>query len=204
MAMAVRKPHPQAPWGEFVPGVGPLTSEQFEQFVGDAQWYYELHQGRLIRMPGPGGEHARIQARLITALQNHLDANKLGNAYGTSCYIFQFPDGSESILCPDVSYSLPNREAAAPYRGSYQVLTPDLIAEVVSPNDTRPDVQHKVSDYLRAGVRLVWTLWPKTRTIEVWESTNQLAPTTVFIANALLNGGSVLPGFVCAVNDIFR
>jgi hypothetical protein len=41
-------PIPQAPWGEYIPQVGRMTVEQFEQFPSVDGWMYELHQGRLI------------------------------------------------------------------------------------------------------------------------------------------------------------
>lgn len=202
--MAARKPQPQAPWGEYVPNVGILTPEAFERFPGEAAWRYELAQGRLIRMPGPGGLHGRIQGELVGILRDYLRQKQLGNVYGTTCYIFQFSDGSESVLCPDVSYTQPAREVAAPYRGSYQVLVPDLVAEIVSPNETRAEVRAKVGEYLRAGVQLIWTLWPKTPTIEVWERSTPAQPTAILGVNDRLQGGSILPGFVSVVSAIFR
>jgi Uma2 family endonuclease len=49
-----------------------MTVEQFESFLGEDGWVYELHEGRLIRMPGPGTEHAHIQALLYRLLGSYL------------------------------------------------------------------------------------------------------------------------------------
>lgn len=151
-------------------------------------------------MPGPGGEHGRIQMTLGGLLRAFVHSQHLSTVFGTACFIFAFPDGTESVMCPDLSFVLADRAAAAPYRGSYQVLVPDFVAEIVSPNDTRPEVQEKVAEYLRAGVRLIWTLWPKTRTVEVWDG----AATGVIIAGtATLDAGAVLPGFTCTAAKCF-
>ncbi len=40
---------------------------QFAMFPPEEGWVHELHQGRLIRMPGPGGEHSLIQMWLGAA-----------------------------------------------------------------------------------------------------------------------------------------
>lgn len=202
--MAVAKnPSSPAPWGEYVPGLGMMSLEQFLALPQPEGWVYEFHQGRVIRMPGPGGEHARIQARLIAALTNYVTANRLGNVYGTGCYILTMPDGSEQVLCPDLSYSLPLREQAATYRGSYQELTPDLVAEIVSPNDTHPEVNRKTADYLEAGVRLVWNVFPSTETVEVWRPTQRQQPVLLLRATDMLDGLDVIPGFACRVRDLF-
>lgn len=45
--MAAKQPVPQAPWGEYVSGVGLLSAEQFEALPGENGWSYELHEGRM-------------------------------------------------------------------------------------------------------------------------------------------------------------
>ena len=201
--MAVAKQPSQAPWGEYVPGLGNMTVEQFAQLPDVDGWVFELHQGRVIRMPGPGGEHARIQARLIAALSVYITAHGLGNLYGTGCYILKMPDGSEAILCPDISYSLPLREQAAAYRVSYQELTPDFVAEIASPNDTHPEIKHKTADYLEADVRLIWNIFPKTQTVEVWRPAQRQQPMMLLQSIDHLDGLDVIPGFTCPVKALF-
>jgi len=50
---------------------------------------------------------------------------------------------------------------------------PDLVVEVLSPNDNPMDLQQKVRDYLEAGARRVWVVAPEARTVTVlsagWE-----------------------------------
>ena len=45
----------------------------------------------------------------------------------------------------------------------YIELAPDLAVEVVSPSDSTMEIQEKVADWLRAGTRLVWVIYPATR-----------------------------------------
>ena len=202
--MAVAKnPSSNAPWGEYVPGLGLMTVDQFLALPQPEGWVYEFRQGRVIRMPGPGGVHARVQMRLGAQLTNYVMAHGLGNVYGTGCYILKMPDGSESVLCPDISYSLPLREQAAVYRGSYQELTPDLLAEIVSPNDTHPEVNRKTADFLEAGVRLVWNVFPSTKTVEVWRPAQRQQPSFLLRETDMLDGLDVIPGFTCLVRDLF-
>lgn len=38
----------QAPWGEYLPRIGRMTVEQFEQFPSADGWYFELHEGSVF------------------------------------------------------------------------------------------------------------------------------------------------------------
>jgi Uma2 family endonuclease len=202
--MALNKPRSNAPWGEYVPNMGPLTVEEFAQLPDEEGWTFELYQGRLIRMPGPGSEHGIVQSELISLLHVYLKAHHLGAVVGTACYVLKLPNGTENILCPDISYSLPIRLAAAPVRGtSYLELTPDLVAEIASPGDTHPEVNTKTAIYLDAGVRLVWNVWMSTKTVEVWRPAQKKQPIAILQETDSLDGFDVIPGFTCLVSQLF-
>lgn len=96
-------PRLNAPWGEYVPWVGPMTVEQFERFPGEEGWTYELHDGRLIVMPGPGAEHSDIQEHFFLTLGVYRRPNGLGRLSGTSCHNLPLPNTTEELLCPDLS-----------------------------------------------------------------------------------------------------
>ncbi|HLY30661.1 MAG TPA: Uma2 family endonuclease, partial [Ktedonobacterales bacterium] len=180
--MAITSPHNApgqkvtAPWGEYVIGVGPMSVEAFAQLSGADGWLLELYQGRLLRMPGPGYDHAAIQSRLFELVNPHLRANTLGRLVGTGYFVLSTGEGQADVLCPDLSYTQPERLAQAPRRGSYPVVAPDLVVEIVSPTDRLSDVAHKTQVYLVAGVRLIWVIWPVSQTIEVWRSATPAAP----------------------------
>ncbi len=203
MAMATNPKPQQAPWGEYVPRVGRMTVEQFEAFPGEDGWMYELHEGRLISMPGPGNEHSDIQANFFRTLDNYLLRNNLGKLSGTGCYNLPLQGNREELLCPDLSYVLPIRKAAMKKRGSYLVGAPDLVVEIASPGDSRPELAAKTAIYLLAGVRLVWIVWPKSRTIDVWRPTSPERPIATLAVGDELDGLEVIPGFRCSIGDLF-
>lgn len=198
---------PHAPWEEYVSRVGQMTVEQFEQFPMEDGWTYELHEGRLVSIPGPGREHGRIQTKLTVMLSAYLTAHNLGIIYGTSCYNLPLPNNHEEVLCPDLSYVLPAREVGVAMRGSYPVLAPDLVIEIGSPRDTHPKLAQKSAIYLQAGVQLIWVVWPDLQTIEVWLPTALAAapvrPSVTLRGADTLDGLHVIPGFQCPVADIF-
>ena len=61
-------------------------------------------------------------------------------------------------------------------------------------------VEKKVGEYLSAGVRLVWVVYPPTRNVFVRRpdgTTTELGP------DSELTGEDVPPGFRCRVADLF-
>lgn len=203
MATYTWPPSPRAPWGAYVRPVGRMTVEQFEQFPGEEGWVYELLDGRLIAMPGPGNDHGQIQTCFVRTLGRYIQDHGLGILSGTSCVNLPLPNNNEELLCPDLSYVTPAREAVMTQRGSYLVGAPDLVIEIASPNDTHPMLAAKAQVYLQAGVRLIWVAWPASQTIEVWRPTAPTGPTTILTLADTLDGLDVVPGFACPVRAIF-
>jgi len=78
---------------------------------------------------------------------------------------------------------------------------PDLAVEVLSPDDRTGEVDEKIEAWLAAGTAAVWIVDPKLRTVTIHESGNQVS---VRAAGQTLDGGTVVPGFSCAVDELFR
>lgn len=77
---------------------------------------------------------------------------------------------------------------------------PDLAIEVLSKSNTRKEMARKRREYFKAGVRLVWEVDPKARTVAVYESPE--GPIVLEVGQTL-DGGQVLPGFALPLADLF-
>jgi Uma2 family endonuclease len=53
------------------------------------------------------------------------------------------------------------------------VSAPALAVEVVSPADLAQELAHRVDQYLAAGVRVVWVVYPNTREVHVFREGGQ-------------------------------
>jgi Uma2 family endonuclease len=84
-------------------------------------------------------------------------------------------------------------------------LAPDLVAEVVSPSQFRPQMKDKAERYVRAGVRLVWVIWPQRQQVDMCRPDAQGLPhlLTALEAGDALDGLDVLPGFTYALAQLF-
>jgi Uma2 family endonuclease len=67
-----------APWAELVPNTRLMTVDDLLAMPDDADWQYELVEGRLVRMPASGFEAARIAGRLVFALVGFVESHDLG------------------------------------------------------------------------------------------------------------------------------
>jgi Uma2 family endonuclease len=111
-----------------------------------------------------------------------------------------FPTSPYTVRKPDVSFVRYGRLPGEQPPPGYAKLAPDLAAEVISPNDFYEEVDEKIEEYLRAGVRLVWVISPRNHTIRVY----RLDGTSQSLREAdELSGEDVLPGFRCRVADLF-
>jgi Uma2 family endonuclease len=77
---------------------------------------------------------------------------------------------------------------------------PALAVEVLSPSNTRQEMERKLRDYFEAGVRLVWYLDPRRRMVTVYRSVEDWF---VVDEEHSLDGGDVLPGFRLALKELF-
>jgi Uma2 family endonuclease len=160
---------------------------------------YELVNGTLVER-NMGGMSSWVGGRVHYLLSHHCIAHSLGWVFPSDASYQCFPDKPKQVRLPDVSVVRRGRfPEEAPPEGHIR-LAPDLVVEVVSPNDLFSEIDEKVDDYLRAGTPLVWVLNPPLRILYVYRrdgSGNRLRD------GEKVTGEKVLPGFECAVAALF-
>ena len=156
---------------------------------------YELVKGELIEMSPPGGEHGECAGRIHHFLSEFVDKHDLGRTgVESGFYLARNPD---TVRGPDVLFISKERlDPGIEVEGYYEVI-PDLVVEVISPNDTFHEISEKIAEYLAAGVRLVWVLNPKRRSVIVYPGGHTLTEEDI------LTGGDVLPGFSVSISRLF-
>jgi Uma2 family endonuclease len=186
----------------------------------DDGYLHELVRGEILRMPPPKTKHGYVEAALVEAIGRHLNDRAISLGWekrqgraardrlvgrllsGEAGLRFSLPDDPDQVRGVDVGYLDPEQVArlAAVPEDQYIPEVPALVAEVISPSETASYVHEKVSDYLAGGARLVWLLYPKTRTVMVYhpDGTARTLP-----AGGVLDGGAVLPGFAEDLSNIF-
>ena len=175
-----------------------MTAEDLLEWPDDGN-FYELVEGELRVMSRAGYDHGKVVIRASLLIGQHALANDLGDVLGaeTGFTLRKTPD---TVRAPDVAFVSKNRVPLREQQRRFAELAPDLVVEVASPGDRAAAIDEKVEDYLRAGVRLIWVLWPQTQTVvEYRPGTNA----RTIRAEDSIDGYDVLPGFRCKVADFF-
>lgn len=163
---------------------------------------YELIEGEPRPMSPAGYEHGKATGRFHGFLSVHVWSNDLGDvlAAETGFVIARTADGRPTVLAPDVAFVAKGRIPADADTRRYLDLAPDLVVETLSPSDTAREVEEKVAMWLRAGVRVVLTLDPASRSVKVHRSENNIISLS---DEDELDLEDVVPGFHCRISDIF-
>jgi Uma2 family endonuclease len=111
---------------------------------------------------------------------------------------FKIASDPDTVRAPDVAFVAREREDRIPRRG-YAVVAPDLLAEILSPDDRPGEVLAKVADWLAAGTKLVWVIDPERREVRVHRHDGSLS---VLSESESLSGEDVLPGFSCPLRPV--
>lgn len=73
--------------------------------------------------------------------------------------------------------------------------------EVISPSDYAATIHRKVQDWLDAGAKAVWVVYPDTRIVTLHHS---LQDVRGFSDTDTLDGSPILPAFSVRVSEIFQ
>ena len=160
---------------------------------------HELVRGVLIEMPPASHEHGRVAMRFGRRVGNFVEDHNLGHDIGaeTGVTIGRNPD---TTLAPDYGFISYERMATSPPLRGYANVVPDLVIEVVSPNERQAGTDAKTQMWLDAGVRLVLIAYPDTKEVHAHHDDGTVQR---FGVNDTMTCEPVLPGFSCPVADIF-
>ena len=79
-------------------------------------------------------------------------------------------------------------------------VTPDWVIEVISTNDQFNKMMDKMADYERAGVSLVWHIFPKQEKVHIYRGKN----ITICSGDDICSANEVVPGFEMPARAVFQ
>jgi len=160
----------------------------------------ELIDGRIVRMSPTSYRHGDIEARIAEALAAFVRPRKLGRVLTgeVGLYTRRNPDrvrGADDVFISNGTYA--RRSAGL----AYLDVAPELVVEVLSPDDRAVHIDQKLREYFALGVRLVWLADPEARAVSVHRT---LTDVREFRETDRLPGDDVLPGFEVEVASFFE
>ncbi|NJO14393.1 MAG: Uma2 family endonuclease [Thioploca sp.] len=158
----------------------------------------ELVKGKIIHLMPTGHPHGFYEVNLATFLNVFVRTHKLGRVLGgeVGIYTHRQPD---TVRGADVAF-ISHQRLAQVQSKSFLDVCPELIVEVMSPDDTWSEVHEKLEEYFAVGAQLIWVVDPRRQKLHIYRSLTDLEILTV---QDTLTGGEVLPGFQVPVAELF-
>jgi Uma2 family endonuclease len=160
---------------------------------------YELVGGQLVER-SMGMESSWVATRLVARLERFCEEHGLG-------WVFQANNGYQCfahepglVRRPDVSFVRYGRFPGGVLPKGWAKIVPDLVVEVVSPNDSAYALEDKLEDYEKVRVPLVWVIYPNSRTVWVRRGDGSIGR---LHESDDLSGEDIVPGFRCLVQELF-
>ena len=157
---------------------------------------YEIVNGIMEEKPMAGARHGGVNMRLAVPLGAFIYAHRLGGVYSPDT---TFTIGANERM-PDISFVAAARiPPEGEPEGKWEI-APDLAIEIISPTDYLEKATDKIRDYFAAGVRQVWQVSTKYRTLTIYHAPTRV---TILTEDDTLTCEELLPGFTLPLRDIF-
>jgi Uma2 family endonuclease len=173
-----------------------LTLEQFDQLPVVEGVLYELDEGEVLTMTEPMPRHNVVRDNIEDLLRHFAHPRNLGRVFLETGYQLS----SDIVRIPDISF-LPADRMGDIDLDRRIVGAPALAVEVVSPSDLAQELARKVDQYLAAGSREVWVVYPLMFEVHVFRAGGQAS---VLGPDDVLESPDLLPGFAVKVAQLFE
>jgi Uma2 family endonuclease len=174
-----------------------LTAEEY-RLLPDRGERRELRRGVVVVMNPPGFRHGEVCSNVHYYVDTFVRKHRIGRTLTNDSGIITEHD-PDTVRGADVSYysfdRVPKGQSPLGYAGA----PPEIVFEVVSPTNPRPEITVKSGEYLRAGVNVVCVVDPQHETVNLRFPDR---PDEKLTGNDLLTFAE-LPGFSLAVKKLF-
>jgi Uma2 family endonuclease len=172
-----------------------MTIEQYDTLPEKEGVKYELNEGELVAVsPSPRLIHNRVRDEIGFRLREFVRSRQFGEV--TLETDFKLMEGT--IRIPDVAFVCADRLIGIDPRQRLEG-APDLAVEVASPRDDPDDLVLKGQQYITAGAKAVWIIYPEARLAYIYKPGQR---PEVRDARQSLDDAELLPGFSAPLSVI--
>ena len=162
---------------------------------------HEVVDGELVLSPRNDFFHGDVCSELLTVLRTFVRTNRLGAVLDSSAGFWM---KNRNCRAPDISFvSRPGLTALGFKRSTRRFFpgAPDLAVEILSPNNTRAEIDERLEDFFESGTRVAWIIDLEARRVEVCSS---LTRRQLIGVGGFLEGEELLPGFRYPIAELFQ
>lgn len=162
--------------------------------------HYELVNGELLER-NMSALACFVAGQLLEYLQAFVRSTRRGIVFPDGTTYRCFPHDPNRVRKPDGSFIRAENYSVESLQEDGHITTvPDLVIEVVSPNDTIYELHERIRDFLKAGTDTAWVLNPLRQTVEIHR---RQAQGTILSSGDDLPGEGPLTGFRVPVAQLF-
>jgi Uma2 family endonuclease len=172
-----------------------LTLQEFLA-LPEGEPYFELIDGEAIPKVSPKRFHSKTCRALIRLLEPFEDRGELGIEWAVTLT----RKGKNWVPIPDLLYISNARLPLGEFEDGPCPIAPELVIEIISPDQTFGEMAEKAVDYLNAGVLRVWVVDPKAKSITVFVP--DAAPITYRRESPLTD--PLFPGLEFTAQQVFQ
>lgn len=162
---------------------------------------FEWVDGQAVEKRPMGAQSSYVKRRLMTLLGGFVDQHDLGFVLESDCGYKIFAKKPRQVRKPDVSYIAKGRLPGDKLPEGDMTTPPDLAVEVISPHDIAQDIELRIGELHSAGIRLLWIIYPPTRSAWILRQDGTAARLT---EGQELSGEDVVPGFRVTLSTLFQ
>lgn len=144
---------------------------------------------------------ATFAPNLLTVLRTFVRTNRLGAVLDSSTGFWM---QNRNCRAPDISFvSRPRLKELGFKRSTRRFFpgAPDLAVEILSPNNTRADIDARLKDFFESGTRVAWIVDLEAQRVGVCHS---LTVRQLIGVGGFLEGEDLLPGFRYPIAELFQ
>ena len=149
-----------------------LTAEEYGQ-LPDLGYPSELVLGRILQTTRSRPRHGQVCAKAAWIVGNYADKFDCGHVLSNDSAVITHRN-PDSVRGADVSFYSFHRVPKGPIEQGYLEVVPEVVIEVLSPDDRWPKTLAKIAEYLDAGVGVVCVLDPATRTARLYRANGDI------------------------------
>lgn len=170
----------------------PATFEEFLRFEPTDGFKYEWNDGELIKFANMRRKHLRI----IQALNLLFDTTKAKKERGQLICEQDVMLTGIQLRRPDMAYF-----SDAQIRDEDTEPIPAFCIEIISPTDESEKVETKRIEYFKAGVQVLWHIFPENGEVYVYTSRKTVQ---IYSDDDLCSAQPVLDDFAISVNELLK